>query len=727
MQHKNTPSRGRGIPFAQLPCTTPLFGRFHRHAPSATIASVTSTNWRSTDTLGLDDLGLLIHRSRLLGADTALVNRGGGNTSVKRTISDHRGRPIEVLTVKGTGADLAVIDSNGFVDLRLDDLRALRERDAMTDEAMVTYLASSQLDPSAPRASIETTLHAFLPYRHIDHTHAVLALATATADNGPQVLRDIFGEEAAWVPYVRPGFALGKLAAEVVERLPAPRFAILQKHGLMTWGDDGSTCYDNTLEFIRRTGAYLTERAAGHRVFASAGVPAPDPTVAARILPKVRAELATEALPAILHVDSSAAALAYAASPEARTLAQVGLACPDHVLTTRVLPLVVETPTDDADFGTALGEAGSAYRAAYERWYTEHGGKAGESLGDAPKVALLPGLGIVAAGANAAAARDAGVAFRRSLDIMSAASVLGRFTPLSEREAFDVEYWPLELYKLTLRPPERELSRRIALVTGAAGAIGKAISQRFAAAGAQVVLADLNLEGAGALAAELCAVFGEGAALPVQMDVTSEESVQAAFRATVLGYGGIDIVVCNAGIAFSHPIEEMPLDSWNKTLDVLTTGYFLCAREGIGIMRQQRRADGSTLGGNVIFVASKAGLAAAKNASAYASAKAAVLHLARCLVEEVSADGIRVNSLAPDAIIAGSGLWSGQWGQARAAAHGVPAERLEEFYQGRNLLKTPVTADDVAEAALFFASDRSKVITGGILTVDGGLHDSFVR
>lgn len=688
---------------------------------------VTPLTWSSTHALGLDDLDVLIYRSRLLGADTALVNRGGGNTSIKRTIADHRDRPTEVLTVKGTGADLAAIDRGGFVDLRLDDLRALRERDAMTDEDMVAYLAASQLDPAAPRASIETTLHGFLPYRHIDHTHAVLALAIATADTGPQVLRDIFGDEAAWVPYMRPGFALGKLAADAVARLAAPRFAILQKHGLVTWGDDGEACYANTLEFIQRAGDYLAERASGRRSFAAATAAAADPLAAAAVLPALRAEFATEAPPSVLHVDDSAEALAYAAAPETRALAQAGLACPDHVLSTRVLPLVIQTPVAESSFAAALSEAGAAYRAAYQRWYTEHGGREGESLGTAPKVALAPGLGIVATGANAAAAKDAAVAFRRSLAIAEAASAIGRFTPLTDREAFDVEYWPLELYKLTLRPPERELSRRIALVTGAAGAIGKAISRRFAAAGAQVVLADVNLEGAGALATELCAEYGDGAALPVQMDVTSEESVQAAFRATVQAYGGVDIVVCNAGIAFSHPIEEMPLASWSKTLDVLTTGYFLCAREGINVMRQQRRADGSTLGGNVIFVASKAGLAAAKNASAYASAKAAVLHLARCLVEEISADGIRVNSLAPDAIIAGSGLWSGQWGQARAASHGVAADRLEEFYQGRNLLKTPVSADDVAEAALFFAGDRSKVITGGILTVDGGLHDGYVR
>jgi len=685
---------------------------------------VTPLTWSSTATLGLDDLGLLIYRSRLLGADTALVNRGGGNTSIKRIIADHRGRATEVLTVKGTGADLAAIGSNGFVDLRLDDLRALRERDTMTDEDMVAYLAASQLDPAAPRASIETTLHGFLPYRNIDHTHAVLALAIATADSGPQLLSDIFGHEAAWVPYVRPGFALGKLTADAVERLAAPRFALLQKHGLVTWGDDGEVCYANTLEFNQRVSDYLVERTQG-RPFAAAA-PA-NPGVVATALPRLRAELATGAAPSVLHIDDSPEALAYAASAEARALAQAGLPCPDHVLTTRITPLVLETAPGEAEHTQKLAAAGEAHRAAYARWYAEQGGRDGESLGTAPKVALAPGLGIVAAGVSAAAAKDAAVAFHRSLMIADIAAALGHYTALTDREAFDVEYWPLELYKLTLRPAERELSRRIALVTGAAGAIGKAISRRFAAAGAQVVLADLNLEGAGALAVDLCTEFGEGAALPVQMDVTSEESVQAAFRATVLAYGGVDIVVCNAGIAFSHPIEEMPLASWSKTLDVLTTGYFLCAREGINVMRQQRRADGSTLGGNIIFVASKAGLAAAKNASAYASAKAAVLHLARCLVEEVSADGIRVNSLAPDAIIAGSGLWSGQWGQARAASHGVAADRLEEFYQGRNLLKTPVSADDVAEAALFFAGDRSKVITGGILTVDGGLHDGYVR
>jgi rhamnulose-1-phosphate aldolase/alcohol dehydrogenase len=690
---------------------------------------MTPPTWSASDTANLDALGLLVYRSRLLGADAGLVNRGGGNTSVKRTVADYRGRPTEVLTVKGTGADLAAIGPGGFVDLRLDDLRALRDRPAMTDETMTAYLAHCQLEPTAPRPSIETTLHAFLPYPDIDHTHAVLALGIATAAEGPQVLRDIFGGEAAWVAYVRPGFALGKLAAEAAERLARPRFAVLQKHGLVTWADDARTCYEQTLEFTRRVAEYVAERSSGRRSFASAVATPPSQELAAQVLPALRAELAVDAPPGVLHLDSSPEALGFAASAEGQRLAMSGLACPDHVLSTRVLPLVVaaEPEATTQDLVTAIQARAESYRAAYQRWFQAHRGPEDVSRGTSPTVALVPGLGLVAAGPTKAAAMDAAAAYRRSIAIMETASTLGTFTPLTEREAFDVEYWPLELYKLTLRPPEKELTRRVALVTGAAGAIGRAICQRLAAAGAQVALADLNLAGAEALADELCAAHGAGAALPAPMDVTSEPSVQAAFRAVAAAYGGVDIVVCNAGIAYSHPIEETPLEAWNKTLDVLTTGYFLTAREGIAVMRRQRRADGSPLGGSVIFVASKAGLAAAKNAAAYATAKAAVLHLARCLVEEVSADGIRVNSLAPDAIITGSGLWAGQWGQARAQSHGVAMDNLADFYQGRNLLKTAVTAADVAEAALFFAGDRSKVITGAVLTVDGGLHDSYVR
>ncbi len=681
----------------------------------------------SPDASLTDDLDLLVYRSRLLGADSALVNRGGGNTSVKRTSTDFRGRPVAVLTVKGTGADLAGITTAGFVDLRLDDVRALRERPAVSDEAMVNYLEHCQLEPAAPRASIETTLHAFLPYRHIDHTHAVTALAIATAATGRQVLHDLFGDEAAWVPYVRPGFALGKLAAEAIERLAHPRFAILQKHGLVTWAGDAGTCYERTVEFVQRVQAHLDERASGRRSFAAPATLSAEAVTA--VLPALRAELTAIGDATVLHVDGSPEALAFAASAEDRELAAAGLACPDHVLATGVTPVVVDTPSEAsaAAVTAAIGEAVAGYRVSYDTWFQRYRTFDETSLGDTPKVALVPGLGLVAAGPDAGAAAAAAEAYRRSMTIMQGAAALGGFTPLTEREAFDVEYWPLELYKLTLRPPRRELSGRVAFVTGAAGAIGRAIAARLAEAGAQVVLADLNGEGAEALAAELNAAHGAGCALPVQVDVTSEASVQGAFAATVRAYGGVDIAVCNAGIAYSYAIEDMPLSAWQKTLDVLTTGYFLTAREAIAVMRRQRRAGGDTPGGSVVFVASKAGLAAAKNASAYATAKAAVLHLARCLVEEVSADGIRVNSLAPDGIISGSGLWAGQWGEARAQAHGVDKERLAEFYQGRNLMQTEVTAADVAEATLFFASDRSRVITGAILTVDGGLHDAYVR
>jgi len=686
--------------------------------------------WSDEAATGLDGLDLLAYRSRLLGGPE-FVNPGGGNTSIKRRITDFQGRQTDVLTIKATGTDLATITSGGFVDLALPPLLDLRERSLLSDEEMVAYLAHCLLDPAAPRPSIETLLHAFLPFRHVDHTHPYLALALATADNGEAMAREAFGKEVAWVPYLRPGFALARAASKAVGEHGPSRFMILQKHGLVVWEDDGRGCYQATLEFLNRTEAFLADRARGRRGFG--GIALANPTVsrgavergermAAALLPALRGLLSPGAQVVLQH-DAHPEVLDFVNSPSAPALARRGLACPDHVLYTGVKPLFLDIPPEAGrrEILEQAGPAIAAYQEDYRRWFEDHSRPGDEARSALPRVALIPGAGLVAAGRDLRSARVARLCYRQAIKTMAGAEALGSFAPLTEPEAFDIEYWPLELYKLTLAAPRGELPGRIALVTGAAGAIGQAICRRFAEEGACVVLSDLNEQRAQVTAEGLCQNFGSGAATAVPTDVTDEASVRRAMEHAALTYGGLDIVVCNAGIAFSHPIEETTLEEWERTMAVLSTGYFLTAREGIALMRRQG------LGGSIVFVASKAGIAAARNASAYASAKAATLHLARCLAEEVSGDGIRVNCVAPDAIIQGSGLWAGQWGAARAQAHGIPQDRLAEFYRDRNLLKIGVTAEDVAEAALFFASNRSRATTGAILSVDGGLHDGYVR
>ncbi|MBI4498528.1 MAG: bifunctional rhamnulose-1-phosphate aldolase/short-chain dehydrogenase [Chloroflexi bacterium] len=687
--------------------------------------------WSEAAARGLDDLGLLVYRSNLLGADPTVVNRGGGNTSVKRRVQDFRGRTVDVLTVKASGYDLRTITAAGFCDVALDHVLPLRERAAMSDEAMVDYLAHCLLEPSAPRPSIETLLHAFLPARHVDHTHADAANALATAARGEEIARELFGEEIVWVPYVRPGFAMAKLVVEAVAAQPRARWVLLQKHGLVTWADDAPTCYRRSVEFAARVDAYLAERAAALRVFTVArpALPSPQRTAALdALLPPLRAALSRERR-VVLHVDESPAVLEFMGAAEGRTLAETGLACPDHVLLTKVRPMWVDPPDPLEPSGLlrAAYEALARYEQDY-RAYFERNREPGQAMLDPlPRVVLVPGLGMITAGRDAATAATTAGVYHRAIAIMRGASAADRFTSLTEKEAYDVEYWPLELYKLTLQPPPQELAGRIALVTGAAGAIGRGIAARLAGAGAHVVLADLNREAAQAVADALTGVHGPGRALALLCDVTSEESVAAALAATVGAYGGLDILVSNAGYASSYPLEELSLEEWDRTHDVLARGYFLVTREAVKVLRRQVGPDGRSLGGSIVYVASKAGLVPARAAAAYTAAKAAELHLARSVAEEVGPLGIRVNSVAPDAVIEGSGLWAGQWGQARARAHGIALEDLPEFYRTRSLLKQPVTAADVAEAVLFFASDRSAKTTGGILTVDGGLPGGYVR
>jgi rhamnulose-1-phosphate aldolase/alcohol dehydrogenase len=700
--------------------------------------AVFESRWDDARAAGLDPVDLLAYRSNLLGADERIVNRGGGNTSTKHTARDYRGRELAALAIKASGYDLKTAPRAAFPDVALDAVHELRRRAEMSDEDMVDYLAHALLEPSAPRPSIETLLHGFLPWRDVDHVHADAIVSFCMAERGEEITRKVFGGEVVWVPYIRPGFGMAKWCADAVERQPSCRAVFLGKHGLVTWADSAKQSYLNTLEFINRAAEYIEEQARGKTVFGGLARPVPGEAearqAALRLLPELRGRLSRSQRVILRHTPLPEV-LEFVNSRHAAEVAARGLACPDHVLYTKVKPLFLQGQGSGVGGADELDRALADYQRDYERFFDEQtkavgGGQQAQAPGPPrpfealPKVVLAPAVGMVTAGKDQRAALLAAENYTRAIQIMRGAELLDRFGSLTDREAYEFEYWPLELYKLTLLPPEKELARRVAFITGAAGTIGQAIARRFAAEGAHLALADLNVAGAETLAKEL-----PGPAVALPCDVTDEASVRAALEETVLAFGGLDVVVSNAGVAVAKPLEELTVDDWRRTQDVLLTGYFLVTREALRILKRQvitgDRPD--TLGGSIIFVASKGGLAPAKNAAAYTSAKAGELHLARCAAEEAGPFGIRVNSLAPDAIFEGSGLWAGQWGQARAASRGVSLDQLPEIYRRRSTLKRNVKAADVAEAALFFASDRSSKITGAILTVDAGLADGYVR
>ncbi len=675
---------------------------------------------------GSSEVERLVYRSRILGADPAIVNWKGGNTSAKGTETDHTGRLIRVVWVKGSGSDLRTIQADDFAALRLDEVLALQSRATMSDEAMVEYLLRCMLHPQQPRPSIETLLHAFLPFEHVDHTHPDAIIAFCTTRRGEALATEAFGDRVAWVPYQRPGFALSKQVAEAVRAQPTCRAVFLAKHGLVTWGGDARECYKSTVRIIEEGEQFIKTRATRRPIFGGVKVsldPSRRKEILADLFPTVRGAVSHMGRK-VLFADDSEEVLTFTGSTEAAKISQVGAACPDHLVHTKHLPLFVPFDPDHDDAARLrdrfLQECGR-YSDAYQH-YVETYRRPGDPAGDpAPRIILIPGLGMVATGKDKFLATQAGGLYRRAIAVMHGASTLDEFVSLSPQEAYDVEYWPLELYKLTLAPPERELSRRIAFVTGAAGGIGRAIAVRLAEEGAHVVLADIDLSGAEELARDLTGRLGPERALALGCDVTDEASVAEAFRTTVRTYGGLDILVSNAGIAVAAPLEATTLAQWRRVHDVLLTGYFLVSREAVKIMRAQG------LGGSIIFVASKNALVPSKEASAYNAAKAAELHLARTMAEEAGPAGIRVNAICPDAVLEGSRIWTTQWRQERARAYGIRPDQLEEFYRQRATLKTNVYPKDVAEAAVFFASDRSAKTTGGILTVDAGVPGAYVR
>lgn len=683
--------------------------------------------WDSNKASQLQGLDLLVYRSNLLGTDRRVCNWGGGNTSMKTVVKDFRGRDVEVMFVKGSGSDLATMKAQHFTGLRMDDIRPLFEREDMSDEEMVAYLANCMIDPKHPRASIETLLHAFLPFKHVDHTHPDAIISLCCADNGRQIADAIFGDRYVWVPYIRPGFRLSKMIAEGVLANPKAELVLMEKHGLVTWGETAEEAYHKTIAIISEAEQYIEARVNESKLFGGIRfepLPAEErKEIAAQIMPIIRGAVGQEKK-MILSFDDADDVLRFVGGENSEALSQVGAACPDHLVHTKMKPLFVKWNPETKDVEAlkkALVEGIERYKQEYTAYFERNKHEGDKMFEPAPRVILIPGVGMINTGKSKAMADVSGALYHRAIAVMRGATTLGNFVSLSENESYNVEYWPLELYKLTLAPPEAEFSRQVAFVTGGAGGIGSETCRRLVSEGAHVVVADLNLEGAQKVADELNSTWGAGRAIAVRMDVTKEEDVINAYKAAILEYGGVDIVVNNAGLATSSPFDETSLSEWNLNMNVLATGYFLVAREAFKIMKQQ------ATGGSMVFVGSKNSVYAGKNASAYSTAKAAEVHLARCIAAEGGSLGIRVNSVLPDAVLQGSQIWNSSWRNERAAAYGIKPEELEEYYRKRTTLLVNIYPKDIAEAIAFFASSKSAKTTGCMLTVDGGVPAAFTR
>ncbi|MEK4091312.1 MULTISPECIES: bifunctional aldolase/short-chain dehydrogenase [unclassified Viridibacillus] len=680
--------------------------------------------WSQLNRPAVNEVEELTYRSNLLGSDRRVCNWGGGNTSFKTTAKDFKGEEVEVMWVKGSGSDLATMGDQNFTALKLSDMQQLIEREAMTDEEMVAYLEHCMLSKKQPRPSIETLLHAFLPYKHIDHTHPDAIISICCAPNGKEIAKKIFGDSFVWVPYLRPGFLLSKIIAEGVQNNLNAELVLMEKHGLVVWGNTAEESYTRTIDVINKAEAYIDSIAATQEPFGGQLIEPIEAETRQRLLSKVLPGIrgiASKFEKVITSIDQSEEVLTFVNSRKIEILSNVGAACPDHLVHTKRVPLFIEWDGNEDTLEVVIQEKIAAYQSEYKEYFNRFANADDKMFNPSPRVILIRGLGMITTGKDIQAAELSQALYHRAISVMKGADAIGGFTSLSDEESFAVEYWPLELYKLSLAPAEAEFSRHVALITGGAGGIGSATCRLLASQGAHIVIADLNKEGAEKVASELNQKYGEGRAFSVVMDVTDETQIKEAFEQTVLKYGGVDILVNNAGLATSSPLEETTLQEWNLNMNVLGTGYFLVSREAFTIMKKQ------LLGGSMIFIGSKNSVYAGKNVSAYSSVKALEVHLARCIAAEGGDFGIRANSVLPDAVLQGSAIWGSKWREERAAAYNIHPDELENHYKDRTVLKENIYPIDIAEAIAFFASKKAAKTTGCMVTVDGGVAAAFTR
>ncbi|RYU95991.1 bifunctional aldolase/short-chain dehydrogenase [Emticicia agri] len=672
--------------------------------------------------LANNEVDLFIYRSNLLGADLRLTNYAGGNTSCKITETDPlTGEPVEVMWVKGSGGDIGTLTKKGCANLYVDRLHALKKRYrglAFEDE-MVGLFDHCLFDPKCAAPSIDTPLHGLLPFKHIDHLHPDALIAIAASKDGEKIMKEIWGDTMAWLPWQRPGFDLGLQLEQTVKENPNLRGVILGGHGLFTWGDTSYDSYINTLEVIEMASVYLEENYGKKRpVFGGAkgeSKAADDrKTAAAEVMPTLRG-LASSYRRMVGHFTDDARVLEFVNSHDLERLAQKGTSCPDHFLRTKIRPLVLKG-TDKAEIEAQF----EAYRADYLAYYERCKHPNSPAVRDTnPVVILYPGVGMFSFAKDKQTARVASEFYINAINVMKGAEAISEYVGLSEQEAFNIEYWLLEEAKLQRMPKPKSLSGKIAFVTGGTGGIGKAICEELLVEGACVIAADRDrLE---ETQTELRKKYGKDVVLTAKIDVTQSEPIAEALKQGILQFGGVDIVVNCAGLSISKPLEDHTLADWNILQDVLVKGQFLVSQEAVKIMRKQ------ALDGDIVNIASKNALFAGPNNVGYGTAKAAQAHMSRLLAAELGKDKIRVNTVNPDAVLRGSKIWEGEWAEGRAKAYGINVEDLPKMYAARTLLGEEILTEDIAKAVRVFVDGSLSKSTGNILNVDGGVAVAFVR
>ncbi|PKT72292.1 bifunctional rhamnulose-1-phosphate aldolase/short-chain dehydrogenase [Streptomyces populi] len=674
------------------------------------------------------EVAALLERAHRLGSDPRNTNYAGGNASAKGSVIDPvTGSDVELMWVKGSGGDLGTLTENGLAVLRLDRLRGLVDvyPGVEREDEMVAAFDYCLHGKGGAAPSIDTAMHGLVDAAHVDHLHPDSGIALACAADGEALTKECYGEKVAWVPWRRPGFQLGLDIAAIKEANPQAVGVVLGGHGITAWGASAQECEANALWMIRTAEQFLTDRGKEQPFGAPLegfGALAEEQRRerAAALAPVIRA-LASQDRPQVGHFTDSDVVLDFLARAEHPRLAALGTSCPDHFLRTKVRPLVLDLPAT-AELGEAvarLKELHAAYREEYAAYYARHATADSPAMrGADPAIILVPGVGMFSFGKDKQTARVAGEFYVNAINVMRGAEAVSAYSPIEESEKFRIEYWELEEAKLRRMPKAKPLATRVALVTGAGSGIGKAIAHRLVAEGACVVVADLNGENAAAVAEEL---GGPDKAVPVTVDVTSEKQIGDAFRAALLAFGGVDLIVNNAGISVSKPLLETTVRDWDLQHDIMARGSFLVSREAARIMAEQG------LGGDIVYIASKNAVFAGPNNIAYSATKADQAHQVRLLAAELGEHGIRVNGVNPDGVVRGSGIFAAGWGAQRAATYGIEEEKLGEFYAQRTLLKREVLPEHVANAVFALTGGDLTHTTGLHIPVDAGVAAAFLR
>ncbi|HWW39226.1 bifunctional aldolase/short-chain dehydrogenase [Pedobacter sp.] len=681
-----------------------------------------------------DEVALLIYRSNLLGADLRLTNYGGGNTSCKAMAIDPLTRQeTEVMWVKGSGGDIGTLKRNGLAALYVDRLRNLKNiyKGIQHEDEMVELFNHCIYDLNSKAPSIDTPLHGFLPFKHIDHLHPDAAIAIAAAKDGEQITKELFGGTIGWVPWQKPGFELGLMLRQCLDENPGIRGIMLGSHGLFTWGDTAYESYINTLEVVEKCAEYLDQNYGkkgpifGGQKIQSAGAELRLQQAAA-IAPVLRGFCSSEKHMAG-HFTDDQRVLEFINSNDLDRLAPLGTSCPDHFLRTKISPLVLKLDaaadlSDVKALKEKLAPEFEAYREMYQVYYESCRHNNSPAIRDAnPVIILYPGIGLFSFSKDKQTARVAAEFYINAINVMKGAEAVSEYTSLPRQEAFNIEYWLLEEAKLQRMPKPKALSGKIALITGSAGGIGKAIAHKFIEEGACVVINDNDASRLEKANESFHQEFGRDAFTSVILDVTKADSINNAFKKACLEFGGVDVVVNCAGISISKPIEEHTEQDWDLLYDILVKGQFLVTKAGVEVMRKQN------IGGDVLNIVSKNALVSGPNNAGYGSAKAAQLHLSRLNAAELGDDHIRVNTVNPDAVISDSKIWEGAWAEGRAKAYGISVAELPAFYAKRTLLNEVILPEDISNACFVFVSGLLNKSTGNVLNVDGGVANAFVR